>query len=156
MSTRAKGFCCFAFPANHERAAGVHQVPSPQGLAAQQHAKSHLITVGQRQFDGVARLADFQNRANYRAFFALSARVGNGAMINDQGNAFDLGRAAPLHRMEIEPNVRCTVLREGREPKGMQSRRSRTRIQFGFDLGDFQIRQPHPFAPTHNFAFWSC
>src|SRR5690242_7245592 len=76
--------------AEQEGAARLDQRPAFERRAAEQHAKSHLVTVGKRKLDRPGFLAEFEQCGDDVALLDATSRVPHRALVDSARLAGDL------------------------------------------------------------------
>src|SRR5512143_2020145 len=130
-----------------ERAAGLDQRPALERGAAEQHAESHLVAIGERKLDRPGFIAELEQRGDDVALLDAASRVPHRALVDGPRLAGDLEGIALLHRLQDEAEPKRATAADGLDAIGMQRAGARAGVDLRLDGVDAEIGQRDPFAP---------
>ena len=120
-----------------------------KGVATQQHAKTHSVTIGEGQLDGPLVIAQADLGHYHIALLPVTSRVGDLTMVVDGCLADCLHLHLALHGMDPEPDPASAVAAERPDLEGMEGRGPGPCVHLDLHRRQGQPRQGHPLPPTY-------
>jgi len=121
------------------------------GFTTEQHSKTHVIAIGQRQFDrpGFAKQSDVGDDDGSHGSFP--ARIPDGSQLEDLSFALNRSLCCSLNRVDFETNPGIAVFGEVLQIKHVKRRSSGSGVDFDFDSVDSQFWKFHPLSPSDDW-----
>lgn len=131
-----------------ERACRIDQRPRPDRLPSKQHPVCEPLAVGEPELDHPGMRPDPQRRRDDVPAFALAGGTGHVACTDEIGLTAHRELRILRQGVDDETHARLERSADDLDILRMQRRRARTRVHFGFDGKNAQLRQRNPFAPS--------